>query len=553
MRRIFPVRTSRMLAVALGLALGAAPWLLLPPQHVAKHLARPGEIPLLNEALRTADSPGAPSSRRTAPVLGSPAGAEHRRTHAASQPSDLAALTMPAEPAVAAETASTNGPTIIAPGEPRPVTKPAEPAAAPPQEAKPAAVAPTMDHAGVKQPQSETPALTSPAALSPLAEAGPPLWAETEKTPLLDADSPARAKSPSDNEAPVRLPPTVAASPGDSSGGLTSVLRNNSMAPASHDPPAAPLGQAIPAEAAPQPLPPVADNLPRSEQLESLAREADKQIRHGFELANRGAYFAAQAEFVAALRLVAQALDAEHRTSEHSQALSNALLAIREAQDFLPHGAKTEADLDLPTLVAGHRTPALKSVPAADLRAFTALRTYFTYAQEQLSVAAGHEVAGSMALYALGKLHTSCARLNVPEMVACQPKAKVFYQAALLTVPDNFMALNDLGVLLAQDGNYREARVMLERSVALQRNSAVLANLALVYRQLTQQDAADRAHRDMEMARRLEQQRRQSVYGGGGLVTWLDPGTFAQTGNVAADPPRPAVAATPAAASGATR
>ena len=55
----------------------------------------------------------------------------------------------------------------------------------------------------------------------------------------------------------------------------------------------------------------------RSEQMEQIARQADRQTRHGLELAGRGAYFAARSEFVAALRLIAEGLDAEHgrRTS----------------------------------------------------------------------------------------------------------------------------------------------------------------------------------------------------------------------------------------------
>ncbi len=49
----------------------------------------------------------------------------------------------------------------------------------------------------------------------------------------------------------------------------------------------------------------------RSEQMEQIARQADRQTRHGLELAGRGAYFAARSEFFAALRLIAEGLDAE--------------------------------------------------------------------------------------------------------------------------------------------------------------------------------------------------------------------------------------------------
>ena len=142
----------------------------------------------------------------------------------------------------------------------------------------------------------------------------------------------------------------------------------------------------------PRALPPAAGSLlmppqppaVRSEQLEKTARQADRQVRRGFELANRGACYAARAEFVAALRLLAQALDAEHRTTNHSRSLSAALTALKEAQDFLPTGGKLESDLDLPTLIASHRTPILKGAAAENLVPLVALKSYFTFAQEQL-------------------------------------------------------------------------------------------------------------------------------------------------------------------------
>ena len=125
--------------------------------------------------------------------------------------------------------------------------------------------------------------------------------------------------------------------------------------------PAADLAQAsgslmLPAEAA-----------ARSEQLERTARQADEQVRHGFDLANRGAYYAARAEFIAGLRLVAQGLDAERHTVNHSRSLRAGLTALKEAGDFLPSGGKLEADLDLPAIIASHRTPVLKNAATDNL------------------------------------------------------------------------------------------------------------------------------------------------------------------------------------------
>ena len=262
----------------------------------------------------------------------------------------------------------------------------------------------------------------------------------------------------------------------------------------------------------------------RSEQLEKTAQQADRQVRRGFELANRGACYAARAEFVAALRMLAQALDAEHRTTNHSRSLSAALMAMKEAQDFLPTGGKLESDLDLPTLIASHRTPILKGAATENLVPLVAIKSYFTFAQEQLGAAAGREVAGSMALYALGKLHAVVSQRKTAELVAAESKAVVFYQAALLACPRNHMAANDLGVLLAHGGYFPEARSSLELSVSLLQQSANLNNLAVVYQRLGQPAMADQARRQAESVRRTEIDRLKTRQASSnGAVQWIDP------------------------------
>ena len=105
----------------------------------------------------------------------------------------------------------------------------------------------------------------------------------------------------------------------------------------------------------------------RSEQLESIARQADQQTRHGLELAGRGARFAARSELISSLRLVAQGLDADGKTKIHGKSLAAGLTAMKEAEDFLPGEDRLEADLDLPTIIAGHRTPVLKDADTASV------------------------------------------------------------------------------------------------------------------------------------------------------------------------------------------
>jgi len=285
----------------------------------------------------------------------------------------------------------------------------------------------------------------------------------------------------------------------------------------------------------------------RSEAMEKIAAQSDQQIRHGFELAGRGAYFAARAEFTAALRLIAQGLDNEENTTLHSLALGAALTAVKEAQDFLPAGGKLEAELDLPPIVAAHRTPVLKHVPREQLQAMRALKQYFTFAQEQLALAAGQEVSGSVALGALGKLHAALAGKPNPEIVVPEAKAIVFFQAAILVCPRNYIAANDLGVLLAHSGDYTGARRVLEHSVLVCRCAENLTNLGIVYRQTGQPRLADLAAEKARLAKAAETARQKSArLAAGGAVEWVDPAALAQSPGQWADPPaRPATTAVP--------
>jgi Flp pilus assembly protein TadD len=274
----------------------------------------------------------------------------------------------------------------------------------------------------------------------------------------------------------------------------------------------------------------------RSEQLESIARQADQQTRHGLELAGRGAYFAARSELIAALRLVAQGLDADGQTKNHGKSLAAGLTALKEAEDFLAGDVRLEADLDLPAIIAGHSIPVLKDADMASVTSLTALKSYFTFAQEKLAQAAGSEVAGSMALRGLGKLHEELAKGKSPGTKAAGPKAIVFYQAALLVCPQNFMAANDLGVMLARNGNYEDARKMLEYSLSLNKQSTVWHNLAVVYEHLGRGDQTRQAQQQAFIALQMEEARRQNMpLGAGDKVSWVDENAFAQAYNPSRD------------------
>jgi hypothetical protein len=267
----------------------------------------------------------------------------------------------------------------------------------------------------------------------------------------------------------------------------------------------------------------------RSEQLEQVAQQIDRRTRHGYDLAGRGAFFAARSEFLGALKLLADGLDTEKKTDVHGRALSAAMTAMKEAEDFLPGQAHLETNANLADTIALHSTPVLKN-ETGNVTSMTALKCYFTFAQEQFAAAVGDEVAGSMALHALGRLHNTLAQKKNSLSVAAESKAMVFYQAALLVCPGNFMAANDLGVLLAQCGHGAEARTILEHSLSLSQQSVTWHNLAVVYGQLGQSELAGRADQEAAALQQAEiARRRMSTGTANNSVRWVDSQSFAQT------------------------
>ena len=276
--------------------------------------------------------------------------------------------------------------------------------------------------------------------------------------------------------------------------------------------------------------------------MQAVNRQAEQMIRHGYYLAERGALYSARAEFIQALRTVAQALDLQFGGREHTQALAAGLTALEEAEDFVPEGSRLEADLDVAMLIHAHRTPACKAMDAASLLPVTVLQHYYTYGQEQLAVAAGGEEAASMALFGLGKTYSTLAIEKSLSAAVAEPKAMVFHWAALSAHSGNFLAANELAVLEARWGQYSTARALLQYSLAILPHSAVWRNLATVHQRLGEAKLADLAMREAQVAAKREAAATPGNPQGivpSSDVQWLDSKTFASTSRSEIDVQKP--------------
>jgi tetratricopeptide (TPR) repeat protein len=258
---------------------------------------------------------------------------------------------------------------------------------------------------------------------------------------------------------------------------------------------------------------------------------AQTKIRRGYELAQRGANFAARREFIEVLQMIAEAKDQIYGAQRRALALANGLRALDEAADFLPRGSEIDAPINVAVIVSSHHTPVGRAASAEGMMPQKLADLYFRYAQVQLGAAVSGEPAGSMALHALGKLYSQLGRVEPEKHPQADRRAFALQQAALLARHDNHLAAHELGVLLAQAGHLAEAEQMLSQVVVREPHPIVFRNLARVQRRLGREQLALASERQAEVFAA-----RAAANEG---VVWVAPEALAQTGDALA-PPMPA-------------
>ncbi|HEX4144329.1 MAG TPA: hypothetical protein VHY91_12545 [Pirellulales bacterium] len=289
---------------------------------------------------------------------------------------------------------------------------------------------------------------------------------------------------------------------------------------------------------------PWADERPRSAEMEAIAQSADVLVRQGFRLAERGAVYSARLKFFAALSLIARSLDVEQQTQVYTRSLVAGRTALAEAWDFRAEGLPMATDLA--RIVAAHRTTVLAQTPLDSFSPVSAQQRYFSYAQEQLALAAGREPIGSLALYGLGKTAATIRGSADAPNLTIAGEQMAYYQAALMVDGRNFRAAHELGVLLAEHGRLETARDLFLSSLAVSENAVTWRNLQLVWARLGDAGQSAQAGRraDHLMNTRLGANT-------GNNLRWVDPETFAKSSppgdRLGPAAPSPAAATAPAA------
>jgi tetratricopeptide (TPR) repeat protein len=278
---------------------------------------------------------------------------------------------------------------------------------------------------------------------------------------------------------------------------------------------------------------PGSEHIPRSAEMDAVVHQASAANRHAFELAEHGAIYSARAEFIVALRTIAEALDARQDNNDHVRMLEAGLKALEELDDFGGRDLGSGDELNLDQIVAGHRTPVLKELlqdpPSGKITAHRAMSLYLTYAEQKLAACCADVPASSAALYGLGKIYTVPDSAHGPADATHGAKAVAFHEAALAVDARNFRSANELGVLLVRFGRLPEARSALLHSLAVSPQPTTWQNLAAVHRALGQNQLAEAAGREAQLLATRQQQAGMVAAGSATQVRWVDPATFARS------------------------
>ena len=234
---------------------------------------------------------------------------------------------------------------------------------------------------------------------------------------------------------------------------------------------------------------------------DSAAQKAVHHIEYGKSLTRRGASYAARNEFFSALRVIAEANDEMINGNDFSRALSKAIRAMKEAEDFSTNDAQSYAVVDVPATIESHKTKLLTAIEARQITPQNAMRRYYTYAGQQLDFAGGRNVVTAEALHCLGKLHSvissqqpvSAGKLDVSQAI-------VFHRSSLLSNPNNSASANELGVLLAKSGDLHEATNLFKQSLITHSTPQAWSNLAKTHHRLGEQQLAQMAKAEISVA-----------------------------------------------------
>jgi hypothetical protein len=207
-----------------------------------------------------------------------------------------------------------------------------------------------------------------------------------------------------------------------------------------------------------------------------LPPHIERRLSYAFDLAQRGAPYTADAEFRAVLGLCALEMDAREGGTARREALREGLIALHEADQFGGDQVDWREAADVRAIASAHATPVL-SQAQAPVDSIKAVQAYYMFAEQKLTLACQGLPGASLAYYGLGRTIV----LPGTRIAHASGKAALLHRVALAIAPQNVLAANELGVLLAQHGQLDDAERIFQQCVATDATPETWRNLAIVY------------------------------------------------------------------------
>ena len=177
------------------------------------------------------------------------------------------------------------------------------------------------------------------------------------------------------------------------------------------------------------------------------------------------------------LGLCALEMDSRNGGASRREALRQGLIALDEADQFGGDQVDWRDSADVRRVAAGHATPLLRHPKQPAVDSIQAVQAYYAFAEQRLAYACQGLPGASMAFYGMGRTIT-VPGTNVTHAAG---KAALFHRVALTVSPENVLAGNELGVLLAQHGQLDEAERLLQYCVATKPSPDAYRNLSVVH------------------------------------------------------------------------
>jgi tetratricopeptide (TPR) repeat protein len=230
--------------------------------------------------------------------------------------------------------------------------------------------------------------------------------------------------------------------------------------------------------------------IPKIEGLDpQLPPHIEQRLSYAFDLVQRGATYSANEEFRSVLGLCALEMDARDGGTSHRQALHEAMVALDEADELAGYHIECRESADIQLATAGHSTPVLSGEMPAELDALHTVQRYFGFAEDRFAYACEGLPGASLAYYGLARTFV----LPEARYVHAAGKSAMLQRVALRIAPQNALAANELGVLLAQHGHLDQAEALFRQCVATDATPESWQNLAVVYARQGNEDASQEA------------------------------------------------------------